>query len=161
VSCPFEHTFQDGPSIFRPCSLCSGFVLSVLLLSSTPATVSPISPRIVPHFRVYCENSTGFDVNSIAVRFVSNSVLLLSYTPATVSPIFSDLLLIFVVFRGDSTAAVLLLSCTPATVFDRFFVFRFCRLQSLRSLRIVSTVLLSSLLQPQSRRRLRLRLRQL
>ena len=89
------------------------------------------------------------------------SVLLLSYTPATVSPIFSDLLLIFVVFRGDSTDAVLLLSYIPATVFDSFFFFRFCRLQSLRSLRIVSTVLLSSLLQPQSRRHLRLRLRQL
>ena len=39
--------------IFHPCSLCSGFVLPVLLLSSTPATVSPISPRIVPHFRVF------------------------------------------------------------------------------------------------------------
>ena len=72
VSCPFEQTFQDGPHIFRPCFSCSGFVLSVLLLSSTPATVSPISPRIVPHFRVYCENSTGFDVNNIAVRFVSH-----------------------------------------------------------------------------------------
>ena len=53
VSCPFEQTFQDGPHIFRPCFSCSGFVLSVLLLSSTPATVSPISPRIVPRFRVF------------------------------------------------------------------------------------------------------------
>jgi hypothetical protein len=44
---------------------------AVLLLSSTPATVSPISPRIVTHFRVYCENSTGFDIFSITVRFVS------------------------------------------------------------------------------------------
>jgi hypothetical protein len=47
-----EQTFQDGPRIiFRPCSLRSGFVLSVLLLSCTPATVSPISPRIVLRFR--------------------------------------------------------------------------------------------------------------
>jgi hypothetical protein len=44
---------------------------AVLLLSSTPATVSPISPRIVAHFRVYCENSTGFDIFNITVRFVS------------------------------------------------------------------------------------------
>ena len=75
--------------IFHPCSLCSGFVLPVLLLSSTPATVSPISPRIVPRFRVYYENSTGFDVDISPFALFRISVLLLSYTPATVFANFS------------------------------------------------------------------------
>ena len=61
-----EQPFQDGHRIFRPCLLCSGFVLSVLLLSCTPATVSPISPWIVPHFRVFIAN-----IRQVLTSFIS------------------------------------------------------------------------------------------
>ena len=49
-----EQTFQDGPRIFCPCCcLRSGFVLSVLLSSFTPATVFAISPRISSSFSYF------------------------------------------------------------------------------------------------------------
>ncbi len=51
---PLWTNIQDGPRIFRPCCwLRSGFVLSVLLLSFTPATVFAIAPRIAPRFRIF------------------------------------------------------------------------------------------------------------
>ncbi len=72
-TCHCVQTFQDCPRIFRPCCwLRSGFVLSVLLSSFTPATVFAISPQIAPHFRIFFrEKSTGFDVIRVIVRFVS------------------------------------------------------------------------------------------
>ena len=72
---------------------------------------------------VYCENSTGFDVFNITVRLVW-CFLCCCWVPLQPQfrQFFSDLLLIFVVFRGNSTEAVLLLSSTPATVFAIFQV---------------------------------------
>jgi hypothetical protein len=108
-TCHCEQTFQDGPRIFRPCCwLRSGFVLSVLLLSFTPATVFAISPQITPRFRIFFrENSTGFDVFNITVRFVS---CLLCCCRVPLQPqfrhFFSEFFLIFVVFRGNSTTFV-------------------------------------------------------
>jgi hypothetical protein len=68
--------------VFRENS--TGFVLSVLLLSSTPATVSPIFHWFAPHFRSF---SRKFDRFRIFVRFgLSVAVLLLSFTPATATP---------------------------------------------------------------------------
>ena len=65
---------------------------------------------------------SGFDVFNIWVRFDS---CFLCCCRVPLQPqfrqFFSDLLLIFVVFRGNSTEAVLLLSSTPATVFANFF----------------------------------------
>jgi hypothetical protein len=133
-TCHCEQTFQDGPRIFCPrCWLRSSFVLSVLLLSYTPATVFAISPRIAPHFRIFFrENSTGFEVFNTTVRFVLS---LLCCCRVTLQPqfrqFFSESFLIFVVFRYLRSlrvvSAVLLLSLTPATVtfVSRNFFVRF------------------------------------
>ena len=99
-------------------------MLPVLLLSPTPATVSPISPRIVIHFRVYCENSTGFDIFNITVRFVSCFRAFCVVVESHYSHSFANFSVLtphFRRFRGNSTEAVLLLSSTPATVFANFF----------------------------------------
>jgi hypothetical protein len=98
-------------------------VLPVLLSSSTPATVSPISPRIVVHFRVDCENSTGFDIFNITVRFVScfrAFCVVVEFHSSHSFANFSVLTPHFRRFRENSTDAVLLLSSTPATVFAIF-----------------------------------------
>jgi len=122
VSCPFEQTFQDGPHIFRPCFSCSGFVLSVLLLSSTPATVSPISPRIVPRFRVFIAK-----IRQVLTSLISPFALfrafcvVVEFHSSHSFANFSVLTPHFRRFRGNSTDAVLLLSSTPATVFAIFF----------------------------------------
>jgi len=116
---------------FSPLLFRSGFRACCVVV------VVPLQPQF-RHFAanwssfsyVYCENSTGFDVFNITVRFVS---CLLCCCRVTLQPqfrqFFSDLLLIFVVFRENSTgfefknlrslcvvSTVLLLSFTPATV---------------------------------------------
>ncbi len=105
-TCHCEQTFQDGPHIFHPCCwLRSGFRACCVVV------VVPLQPQF-RHFAakwssfsyVYCENSTGFDVFNIAVRFVS---CLLCCCWVSLQPqfrqFFSDFFLIFVVIRENST----------------------------------------------------------
>ena len=72
-TCHCEQTFQDGPHIFRPCCcLRSGF-------RAICVVVEFHSSHSFRHFAANCssfsycfrENSTGFDVIQIIVRFVS------------------------------------------------------------------------------------------
>jgi hypothetical protein len=52
-------------------------VLAVLLLSFTPATVSPFFSEVSPHFRIFRENSTGleFEKKLRSLRIVSAVLL--------------------------------------------------------------------------------------